>query len=269
MPELPEVEAVCRKLRRDAGGSEIVAAKVLRAAATRPQRPRRIESAVAGRTIEAIERRGKNILIHLSGALALRVHLRMTGDLYVIPDVRIRPATTRVWFELGDGRGLIFDDPRMLGKVHLHCAAELAAVLGELGLEPLDGGFTAERFVDLARRSRQPAKLFLMDQTRVAGLGNIYAAEALFRAGIHPRRGIGSVSRPRLERLHTAIVEVLREAVESAVRAYARPGEFGEAEGFPVAVYGRAGEACERCGRKIRRITQGGRSTYFCPGCQR
>jgi formamidopyrimidine-DNA glycosylase len=269
MPELPEVEAVCRKLRRDALGAWISAVRVLRSATTRPQKPRRVESLAAGRTIETVERRGKNILMSLSGGLWVRIHLRMTGNLYVIPDVRLRPASTRAYFELEGGRGLVFDDPRALGRLHLHTAAEAARLMEDLGPEPLSREFTLDVLAAAARRSRKPAKLFLMDQQHVAGLGNIYAAEALFRAHIHPARPMNRIGPPRLALLHAAIVEVLREAVHWAVTSYRRPGEFSEAEDFPLAVYGREGEPCVTCGRRLRRIPQGGRSTYYCPACQR
>jgi formamidopyrimidine-DNA glycosylase len=270
MPELPEVEAVCRKLREGGlEGSEILAAKVSRVQVTRPQKPRTVETKLAGRVIEKVERRAKNILLHLSGGLSVRVHLRMTGNLYLIPDVRFRPAHTRMHFELAGGRGLIFEDSRLLGKVHLHPARELAKLLGDLGPEPLSDSFSAEWLCVEAAKSRQPAKLFLMDQTRIAGLGNIYAAEALFRARIHPEARMNTLTPRRVRQLHQQIVAVLRDALQSAVKAYSGPGEFGEAEDFPVAVYDREDLPCDRCGRRIRRIPQGGRSTYFCPGCQR
>ncbi|HSB16752.1 MAG TPA: bifunctional DNA-formamidopyrimidine glycosylase/DNA-(apurinic or apyrimidinic site) lyase [Bryobacteraceae bacterium] len=269
MPELPEVEAVCRKLRRDALGACIAAARVLRSGTTRPQKTRRVESLAAGRIIETIERRGKNILIGLSGGMWVRVHLRMTGNLHVIPDVHFRPASTRAYFELEGGRGLIFDDPRALGRLHIHTTAEAARLMEDLGPEPLSPVFTLDALAAAAGRSRKPAKLFLMDQQHVAGLGNIYAAEALFRARIHPARPMNRIGPSRLAVLHSAIIEVLQEAVHWAVRSYGRPGEFSEAEDFPLAVYGREGELCVTCDRRVRRIPQGGRSTYYCPGCQR
>ena len=129
-----------------------------------------------------------------------------------------------------------------------------------LGPEPLTEEFTAGSFVMSARRSRKPAKLFLMDQSHVAGLGNIYAAEALFRARIHPARPMNRVSRSKLVALHAAIVEVVREAVEAVCEG---------ADDFPRQVYGREGEPCFRCKSRIRRMAQGGRSTYFCPRCQK
>jgi formamidopyrimidine-DNA glycosylase len=256
MPELPEVEAVCRRLRRDALHAEIAAVRILRPSVTRPQLPRTVEKRAAGRTIDGVRRRGKNILIDLSGGEVLHIHLRMTGDLAVIPDARFRSASTRAVFEFTDGRALVFDDPRALGKLWIG-----EDRLGEIGLEPLDASFTQEAFENLARRSKQPVKLFLLDQRHVAGIGNIYAAEALFRAKIDPRKPVGGLSKARLAALHRAIIEVLQNATGTSYNA---PGDD-----FPADVYGREGEPCHRCGTLIRRITQGGRSTYFCARCQR
>ena len=263
MPELPEVEAVCRKLRRDAAGARIVSVHLWR------RRNRRLQTGAAGRTIRKIERRGKNILLHLDGDLAIRIHLRMTGNLYVIPDIRHRPTTTRDWFKLADGRGLILDDPRALGVVELRTGAEIETLMRGLGPEPLSPDFTLETFLDAARQSQTPAKLFLMDQNRIAGLGNIYAAEALHRARVHPAKPMNRLSRHKLQALHQAIVRVLTDAVQSACIAYTGPGRFKASETFSLAVYGREGEPCPVCGRRVRRYVQGGRSTYYCPGCQR
>ena len=269
MPELPEVEAVCRKLRRDAASATISSAHITRRRITGRQDPATVETMVTGRSIERIHRRGKNILIDLSGALTIRIHLRMTGNLHVIPDHRLRPAATSAWFTFTDGRALLFEDTRGLGALTVHDAREIRALDTSLGAEPLSRKFTAQALIGSAEGLSQPAKLFLMDQRRIAGLGNIYAAEALFAARINPRKPIGRVSKPRLQALHAAIVAILRDAVQSAYRAYSRPGAFQEAEDFALAVYGRSGEPCLTCRSIIRRITQGGRSTYFCPKCQR
>ncbi len=265
MPELPEVEAVVRKLRRDAAGAIIERAIVYRARTTHPQHPSELERA-AGKRIDSVERRGKNILIRLSGGLALRIHLRMTGNLFVIPDARLHSERVRVCFALQDGRGLVFEDTRALGCINLHRTEDLDKILAGVGMEPLSSVFTPEWLFTAARASKQPAKLFLMDQSNIAGIGNMYAAEALFRAGIDPRKAITSVRRPKLEALHAAIVDILREGIKAAVIAYNKPGDYGD---IRFVVYDRKGEPCHTCGRKIRRIVQGGRSTYFCPGCQR
>lgn len=263
MPELPEVEAVRRKLNREITGAVIAAAHLVR----RPDR--KLESRLRGRRIESVTRRGKNLLLELSGGAVLRVHLGMTGNLYTIADARRRPATTRAWLELDGGRALVLDDPRALGRLELLSVEQAEQLDASLGFEPVAREFTPQRLAELARASRAPAKLFLMDQKRISGLGNIYAAEALFRAGIHPAKPANRLSRQRIERLYRAIVEVLDVAIQSTCNAYSGPGRFDAGETFPLAVYGREGMPCPRCRQRIRRIRQAGRSTYFCPGCQR
>lgn len=267
MPEMPEVEAVSRLLHRDAAGSRIVRLQIERARITAPQDPREVETAASGRRIDAVNRRGKNILVHLAGGRTLHVHLRMTGNLRVIPDARLRAKETSAWALLDDGRGLVFEDTRGLGTLRVHEVG--AEPEFDLGPEPLSPDFSAGSLVALALASRQPAKLFLMDQRRIAGLGNIYAAEALWQARVNPVRVISTVSRTKLRALHAAIVRVLEDAVKSACIAYSRPGRFREAEEYSPAVYDREGQPCLRCRRAIRRITQAGRSTYYCPRCQR
>lgn len=241
---------------------------ILRPRITYPQQPEYVEAQVRGVTITGVRRRGKQVLIDTAQDRTIRVHLGMTGNLYLIDDYRFRPLTARAWFQLEDGRALIFDDPRVLGHLQVHNRAELAEALGHLGMEATSVEFTPELLRQLARASRQPVKLFLMDQAKLAGLGNIYAAEALFLAGIHPSRAAGRLRPARISRLHAAIVQVLEDAIQSACTAYMRPGRFQEAEAFRVQVYGRDGEPCPGCGRKVRRMKQGGRSTYYCPGCQ-
>lgn len=234
-----------------------------------PQSPDEVEDLLRGRLIEAVDRRAKYILVRLSGGLVMRVHLRMTGNLYVVPDVRFRPQATRAYFEFRGHRGMVFEDFRALGRIHVRGAAETEELLKGLGPEPLAPEFQVEVFQAAAKSSSQAAKLFLMDQTRVAGLGNIYVAEALFRARVNPSKPICRVSKAKIAALYGAIVQVLEQAVESACAAYAGPGQFGEAESFSRLVYDREGQACRVCRRKIRRIRQGSRSTYYCPGCQR
>ena len=241
----------------------IVNARVLRPSVTRPQNLEDVERGVAEATIDAVTRRGKHILIHLSNQKFLHVHLRMTGNLYAIPDVRFRSVFVRAYFELNDGRGLVFEDPRVLGKIHLRTTDEVAGV----GPEPSQ--LTADQFATSAKKARKPVKLCLMDQQRVSGLGNIYAAEALFRARIRPTKLASTLSLARLRELHQICVDVLAEAIDSVYPAYAEPGRYAEGESFPTKVYGREGEPCLICETAIRRIPQGGRSTYFCPKCQR
>ena len=269
MPELPEVEAVCRKLRPHAKGRNIIAMRVLRPGIVAPQTPAFVEASVAGRTISAVRRRGKNILLMLNENSALHVHLRMTGNLRMAEDARLRPAACRAYIELDSGKTILYDDPRAIGRIRFLSAPEVDALVASIGPEPLSRAFTPQSFIDAGRGSRQPAKLFLMDQRHIAGLGNIYAAEALFEARVNPRKPICKLSTRKLGALHAAIVAVLSDAVKSACTGYSNPQHIGEAEWYPVAVYGREGEPCRKCGRGIRRIAQGGRSTYYCPGCQK
>jgi formamidopyrimidine-DNA glycosylase len=261
MPEMPEVEAVCKALRLQAEGALIKRVRLLRPSVVIGE----VDEACRGVRLDRVERRGKNILLHLSNGCLLHVHLRMTGNLYVIPDHRFLLTAVRAVWELSDGRGIVFEDPRALGRVALIGPDALP----KTGWEPLDSEFTIAVLAGLVRGSKRPAKLFLMDQTKVAGLGNIYAAETLFRAGIDPRRAVGTLRRARLARLHKAIVAIMSGAVESVYAEYSKPGHMIDAELQSLMVYGRAGEDCRVCGKAIQRLAQGGRSTYFCGKCQR
>jgi len=262
MPELPEVEVVCRKLAPQVTGRRIVRARLLR----KPDP--NLERALAGRTIFGVRRRAKYIVLDLDGEGALLFHLKMTGNLYATSRLDDAPRTTRAWFQLDDGQWVLLDDPRALASVKLGHQREIAQELHDLGVEPLCPEFTPALLAQLAARARLPIKPFLMDQRRIAGLGNIYSAEALFEAGIHPARPACQIRRQRIERLHQAIVTVLARAVESISNATG-PGHGCRFHSPPVHVYGREGKPCVRCGARIRRIVQAGRSTYFCPGCQR
>jgi formamidopyrimidine-DNA glycosylase len=263
VPELPEVEAVCRKLRASVIGATIRSAVVRRCATESVAR------LAPGHKILAVDRRAKHILVRLSGGYTLHVHLRMTGNLFAIPDWRMHSAGARVIFELSGKAGIVYEDPRALGRLAVIETTTVDHAMSKLGPEPLSDAFDLETFIATARASKLPAKLFLMDQRKVAGLGNIYAAEALHRARIDPRKPLTRLKQPRLARLYGEIVQILEDAVQSASRAYAGPGAFSEAEEFPLSVYGREGEPCGTCGAPVRRIAQGGRSTYFCARCQK
>ncbi len=270
MPELPEVEAVVRSLREDGiEGASIASAMVHRPSSVKPQLPDSFTAACLNRTIDSVERRAKNILLHLSDEKAIRVHLRMTGDLRMGTSDEA-PAFVRIEWHFSDGRVLRFTDPRTLGRVHVYKEAELQEKLASVGVEPLSKTFTAKKLAALTQKSRLPAKLFLMDQTKVAGLGNIYAAEALFRAGISPATPMNAIDPDRIARLHAAIRQVLRGAVQSVYKAYRSPqGYRNHRDDFNRMVYGRLGKPCQVCGNEISRVRQGGRSTYFCGHCQR
>ncbi len=261
MPELPEVEAVCRRLRSEAAGSLITRLRLLRPSIAKGE----VEQLCRRSKLDRVERRGKNIFLHLSGGGILHIHLRMTGNLYVIPDFRFLVSSVRAVWELSDGRGIVFEDPRALGRI----AVVVPEGMPELGWEPLDPGFTPEVLAEMAMGTTRPAKSFLLDQSKIAGLGNIYAAEALFRAGIDPRTAMSSLRNGQAARLHAAIVEVMSGAVESVYELYSRPGNLIEAERQSLMVYGREGENCRICGKAVLRLAQGGRSTYYCGRCQR
>jgi formamidopyrimidine-DNA glycosylase len=194
----------------------------------------------------------------------------MTGNLLMIEKGRETPASARVIWQLSGARQLVFTDPRALGRVHVLSSKEWSALDADLGPEPMARSFTSQRFHQLCQSSRLPAKLFLLNQSKVAGLGNIYAAEALFRAGISPYRAMNSLTRAEADRLRIAIRHVLRCAIQSVYRAYRSPGGYRQhRDDFERAVYGRGDEPCLICGTEIRRTRQGGRSTFFCCNCQR
>lgn len=271
MPELPEVEAVVRALRHDgAEGSRIQSVEVHRPSSVRPQSADDVVYLTQKQVIRKVERRAKNILFHLSNEHIVRIHLRMTGDLSIVPKSAETPIATRVTWRLSGGRRLIFSDFRALGRVNVLSIQEWSVLSDALGPEPLARSFTSHILYAATQGSRLPAKLFLMDQSKIAGLGNIYAAEALFRAGISPTRVVNTLTRAQAAKLHTAIRETLRGAIQSVYRAYRNPGGYRQdRDDSRWAVYGRAGKACSVCGHEIRRIHQGGRSTYFCSTCQR
>lgn len=248
-------------------GRRIVSGRIFRRRLCALMNPGSFARAVAGRRVSGVERRGKNILVHLNDA-SLWIHLRMTGDLRIAGPGGLRARTVSADLLLDDGRSLVLDDSRGLAVLRVVGARRLARLAASLGVDPLSAEFTAERLAEMARRSRAAIKTLLMDQRRVAGLGNIYAAEALYRARVDPRRRASGLGAERVGRLHAAIVAVLRRALRSTLCAYRRPGGFDEAEAFRPAVYDREGRPCRRCGRAIRRLRQAGRSTYFCAGCQ-
>lgn len=271
MPELPEVESVVRGLRRDGvEGARIQGVEVLRPSSVRPQSPDDIDYLTRKQTIRKIERRAKNIVIQLSKQGVIRIHFGMTGDLAMLAKGMDMPSASRVAWRLSGSRRLVFSDGRALGRANVLSSEEWAALDASLGPEPLARSFTSDRFYRSCQSSRLPAKLFLMDQSKIAGLGNIYAAEALFRGKVSPARAMNTLTQAEAGKLHSAIRQTLRSAIQSVYRAYRKPGGYRQhGDDFERAVYGRAGQPCLVCGREIRRIRQGGRSTYFCSYCQR
>ncbi len=270
MPELPEVEYVARQLRDELVGRTVVAADVLWPRAVEGLDPRALAGRVVGQRVCAVGRRGKYVLVTLSGGDVLLVHRRMSGNLLLRTSNEDDPYT-RVSFTLDDGRRLVFSDPRKFGRLRLVAAESLPAVLSALGPEPLDDAFTPEALATrLAGRSRA-IKALLLDQTAVAGLGNIYADEALFRAGIHPLRPAASLTPAEVAALHAAIRGVLLTGIEHGGTTFGRHRDVFNEAGTNVdhlEVYRRTGQPCRRCGTALRRIVVAQRGTHFCPVCQ-
>ena len=281
MPELPEVETVARDLRGLVLGATIVGARGDWPKTIRSHSPEDFGREVAGRVIEGVGRRAKLLLIELSDGLVLAIHLKMTGQLFVVPAGAPEDRHVRLALEFSDGRELRFRDMRKFGRVGLYprgvlegaaAAAELGAGdVFNLGPEPLADDFTLARFRAMLTVRRGRLKTLLTDQAFIAGIGNIYADEALWRARLHPLRSAASLRRDDQKRLYEAIRGVLAEAVSfrgSSIDDYTAPeGDGGMQERLQV--YQRAGEPCPRCGRPIRRIVLGARSTHFCSWCQR
>ena len=281
MPELPEVETVARDLRPRLVGATIVGARVSWARTLRTHDPISFGDAVAGRAVEAVGRRAKQLVIELSGEAALTIHLEMTGQLFVVPADTPEDPYVRLVLELADGRELRFRDIRKFGKVGLYgrdpitgdLVAEVggAAVFAAIGPEPLDEAFRIRDFRRRLRRRTGRLKPLLLDQSFLAGIGNIYADESLWRARLHPLRTVPTLRPPNERRLYESVRSVLAEAIErrgSSIDDYTAPDGDGSMQ-ERLDVYQRTGEPCPRCGRPIKRIVVGARSTHLCTWCQR
>ena len=272
MPELPEVETIRRRLAPLVEGRVLQRLDVTDPRWCAPVAPAELAAAVAGRRVERLGRRGKYLVFELQDDVFLLGHLRMTGTLLYDPAPGERYA--RVRFELDDGHHLLFCDPRRFGTGELAVGGEALERFfsARLGVEPLGDDFTADRLRELARGRRAPIKAFLLDQTKVAGVGNIYADEALFRARIHPLRPAGMLKRPQLEALRDAVVEALEAGIDARG---ATIDDFRHSDGAEGSfqdrflVHLREGEPCPRCGATIRKLRAAGRGTYVCPRCQR
>ncbi|HEV7937831.1 MAG TPA: bifunctional DNA-formamidopyrimidine glycosylase/DNA-(apurinic or apyrimidinic site) lyase [Solirubrobacteraceae bacterium] len=271
MPELPEVETIRRQLAPLVEGRTLERVKVLDERWCRPLAPGEMTDALEGRRVEQLGRRGKYLLWSLSEEVYLAQHLRMTGTVLCDPD----PAQThvRVQIELDDGTSLTIVDPRRFGTGELLLGDEALEEFfaARLGLEPLDERFSAEYLRTLARGRTAPIKAFLLDQRRVAGVGNIYADEALHRAGIHPCRPAGRLSADQYERLREAVVWALEAGIEARG---ATIDDFRHVDGVwgsfqdRFQVHRREGESCARCGTTIVKMVVAGRGTYVCETCQ-
>jgi len=271
MPELPEVETTVRGLARYLDGEVLTRVTTRRADLRRPFPPE-LAQVLTGARVTGLGRRAKYGLIHVDRAVTMVFHLGMSGRWRIEPDELGKH--DHLVLETGSGHRLALCDPRRFGSVDLVETAQLDdwPPFAAMGPEPLSDAFSAKELGAALDGRKAAIKLMLLDQRIVAGLGNIYVCEALYRARIHPEREAGRVTRPALARLEPAVKAVLAEAIEaggSTLRDYARPdGELGYfSKQFDV--YDREGEPCRSCKGTVKRIVQGGRSTWFCPSCQK
>jgi formamidopyrimidine-DNA glycosylase len=274
MPELPEVETIRRQLAPLVEGRRLRRLEILDPRWPRPLSPQELTDALEGRRVERLGRRGKYLLWSFSGDVHLAQHLRMTGTVLAEPDPE--PPHTRVRIELGparEPRRLVIVDPRRFGTGELLLGGEAAeAFFAErLGLEPFEEAFTGAHLRALARGSRAPIKAMLLDQRKIAGVGNIYADEALFRAQVHPLRPAGRLTPAQYERLRDGVIEALSAGIDARGASI---DDFRHVDGVRGSfqdrflVHLREGEPCGRCGASIVKMVVAGRGSYVCERCQ-
>lgn len=274
VPELPEVETVRRSLERTLSGRRIVGVDVLERRLRTPLRPAELRRRLVGRQVGSLRRRAKYLLIHLSDEQVLVLHLGMSGRLSYVSEQHAIEPHTHVRLHFDSGKELRFRDHRRFGMLFVVRRSRLARHprFARLGVEPLEDGFSPAYLHAASRGVRKPVKNFLMDAAVVVGVGNIYANEALHRAGVHPLRAAMRVSRARWERVHAAVRDTLQAALQAGGTTL---NDFHDADGsagefqVELSVYGREGATCGRCRGTIRRIVQAGRSTFYCTLCQR
>jgi formamidopyrimidine-DNA glycosylase len=271
VPELPEVETIRRQLAPALEGRRLERIRVLDPRWCEPAPPEAIADALDGRLIERLGRRGKYLVISFEDDVHLVMHLRMTGNLLLTDE---EPKHTRVRMELDDGQKLLFVDVRRFGTGDVLLGSDALAEFfaSRLGVEPLSPDFTAEALREQARGRKQPVKAFLLNQERIAGVGNIYADEALWRARIHPLKPVGMLRRPQIESLRDAVVDTLNAGIDAKGASIDDYRHVDGAEGTfqdRFLVHLRQGEPCVRCGTTIQKLRAAGRGTYICPHCQR
>lgn len=264
MPELPEVETVVRGLRGPLVGRTFTGVTVMWPNSIRTPIPE-LKSRLPGQRVEAITRRGKYLQFRLSGGDTLFIHLKMTGSLWIEPTESPLHSHIRTIFDLDNGHQLRFKDMRKFGRVYL--VDDPGQVVDKLGPEPLAADFSRADFKVLFRKRTGRLKPLLLNQAFIAGLGNIYADESCFAAGLDPRRPVNTLSQAELEKLYRAIRQSLQQGITykgASLDEIYLGGEFQN----HFQVYGRTGQACYTCGTPISRIVLGGRSTHFCEQCQ-
>src|SRR5271154_1456074 len=279
MPELPEVESVAQTLRPLVEHRRIRCVHVLHAIATKPQSPSLLARTAEGQRIQSTQRKGKYLWLQLERGI-VTLHFKLDGRLLWLPNAKklFEVANQEesgvhldVAFELDKGV-LGFADGRHFGRVLVYESEETCPALAGLGVDAISPHFTPAHFAELLARSRRPLKEFLLDQSRVAGIGNVYSCESLWHAKLDPRRRANSLKPIEARRLHKAIVSVLARALECCLHP---PPDFRDSEWWfqglekILRVYDREEKQCRRCGHLIKRIAQGGRSTYFCAHCQK
>jgi formamidopyrimidine-DNA glycosylase len=276
MPELPEVETIRRQLAPLVEGRKLRSIEVLDWRWSRPLAPSELEQALVGRRIERLGRRGKYLVWSFSDDVHLAQHLRMTGAVLADPDPAQQHVGVRMQLSGGSSRKvthLAVVDPRRFGTGELLLGTDAleAFFATRLGLEPFDELFTAEHLRQLAKGRTAPIKAFLLDQRKIAGVGNIYADEALFRAGVHPRRPAGRLSREQYERLRESVIAALSAGIDAKGASI---DDFRHVDGVQGSfqnqflVHLREGEPCGQCGTSIVKMVVGGRGTYVCETCQ-
>jgi formamidopyrimidine-DNA glycosylase len=270
MPELPEVETVKRGLEPVLAGRKLAAVKSSGLKLRAPL-PEKLENRLIGRTIKILTRRAKFLLLHLDDGMVLIVHLGMSGRMNIVTPNAVTDRHDHLILDTDDNVRVIFRDPRRFGLLALASGNELSThpLLGDLGPEPLEDDFDGTALLNRLGNKKGPIKPTLLDQTVVAGIGNIYASEALFRARIDPKRPAGALQKKEADLLAKSIRDILNEAIESGgstLRDHARPdGELGYFQ-HHFNVYAKEGQPCPGCdcGESIKRIVQGGRSTFYC-----
>jgi formamidopyrimidine-DNA glycosylase len=273
VPELPEVETVRRRIAPVLEGRRFERVVIDDPRLVRPYEPAEVAAELTGERVAAVERRGKYLIVRFESGRALLIHLRMTGSLgHHAEGVDGEEPHRRAVVRLDNGSDVTYRDVRRFGTWLLLEPGEIEPYLdAKVGEEPLDTLFTAARLGSKLERRRAPIKAALLDQRTLAGMGNIYVDEALWRARIHPLRPAESIDRNELRRLHTAIRKALEAGIArqgSTLRDYRLPDGATGAMQHAFKVYGRGGEPCDRCGTPIAKARVGGRGTWFCPACQ-
>jgi len=270
MPELPEVEVIRRGLAPRILGRRFLSVKVGKKRLRQASSPQALTRWLPGRRLERLQRRGKYLVFHLEGDITLLIHLGMTGRLLLGAPLRGEPHVHLV-FTLEGGLTLAFEDVRRFGQVLVFLPGEPLTPLAQVGREPFSRRVTPEWLAEVSRGRRRPLKNFLLDGRILAGVGNIYACEVMFAAGLHPATPVGALGMEQWGRVLQETRRILRRAIRqggTTVNNYLN--SHGQTGLFQVElmVYGREGEPCRRCGSAVQRLVQAGRSTFFCPRCQ-